>query len=53
MIVGIKLGENGKVYYFKADGFNLSVGDNVIVDTEKGCQFGTVSSLNIEENKNM
>ena len=53
MVVGIKLDENGKVYYFKSTGFNLSVGDNVIVDTEKGSQYGTVSILNIEENENM
>ena len=53
MVVGFKLDENGKVYYFKSTGFNLSVGDNVIVDTEKGSQYGTVSILNIEENENM
>ena len=53
MIVGIKFGENSKVYYFKENGFNLSEGDNVIVDTEKGSQYGTVVSLSIEENKKM
>ena len=50
MIVGIKFGDNSKVYSFNADGFNLSEGDNVIVDTEKGSQYGTVVSLNIEKN---
>ena len=53
MIVGIKFGDNSKVYYFKSDGFNLSEGDNVIVDTEKGNQYGTVVALNIEANKKM
>ena len=53
MVVGIKLDENGKTYYFKSMGLNLSIGDNVIVDTEKGSQYGTVSALNIEENNNM
>ena len=31
MVVGIKLNENGKTYYFNSDGFNLNIGDNVIV----------------------
>ena len=53
MIVGIKFGENSKTYNFAAAGFNLSEGDNVIVDTEKGSQYGTVVALNLENNKNM
>ena len=53
MIVGVKLGENSKTYYFDSDGFNLKESDNVIVDTEKGCQFGIVVSTSIEDNKNL
>ena len=52
MIVGIKLGENGKTYFFNSNGFNLDVSDNVIVETEKGLQFGIVSTVNIDESKN-
>jgi len=53
MVVGVKLGENSKTYYFDADGFNLNENDNVIVDTEKGCQYGTVVTTSIEDNKNI
>jgi len=49
MIVGIKLNENGKTYYFNANGFNLNEGDNVIVETEKGLQYGTVSITSVDE----
>ena len=34
MIVGIKLGDNGKTYFFNSNGFNLNVSDSVIVETE-------------------
>ena len=52
MIVGIKLNDNGKTYYFNSNGFNLNDGDNVIVETEKGLQFGEVTTTNIDESKN-
>ena len=52
MIVGIKLGDNGKTYFFNSNGFNLSVSDNVIVETEKGLQFGIVTELSIDESQN-
>ena len=42
MVVGIKLNKNGKVYFFDSNGYNLSNGDNVIVETEKGLQYGDV-----------
>ena len=51
MVVGIKLNENGKTYYFNSNGFNLNEGDNVIVETEKGLQFGTVATTLIDESK--
>ena len=53
MVVGIKLGENSKTYYFDADCFNLKETDNVIVDTAKGCQYGTVVLTSIDDNKNI
>ena len=50
MIVGIRLNENGKTYYFNSNGFNLNNGDNVIVETEKGLQFGEVVCETVENN---
>ena len=52
MVVGIKLNDNGKVYYFNANGFNLNEGDNVIVETEKGLQFGNVVTTSVEGTNN-
>lgn len=52
MVVGVKLTDNGKTYFFNSNGFNLNVGNQVIVETEKGLQYGEVVSLIDEENKN-
>ena len=52
MIVGIKLNDNGKTYFFNSNGFNLNDGDNVIVETEKGYQFGYVVDINVDVSKN-
>ncbi len=41
-IVGIKLGNNSKIYYFDADGVNVHENSTVIVETEKGLQYGVV-----------
>jgi len=44
-IFGINFKENGKVYYFSAgENFDLEKDDNVIVETEKGQQFGKIIS---------
>ena len=45
MIVGIRLNENGKTYYFNSNGFILKEKDSVIVETEKGLQFGEVVNV--------
>ena len=52
MVVGIKLTDNGKTYFFNSNGFNLNVSDSVIVETEKGLQFGIVTELSIDESQN-
>ena len=52
MIVGIKLNDNGKTYFFNSNGFNLNEGDNVIVETEKGLQFGNVVDVMVDVSKN-
>ena len=51
MVVGIKLSDNGKTYYFNSNGYNLNNGDNVIVETEKGLQYGEVVASEEEEVK--
>lgn len=52
MVVGIRLSDAGKTYYFNSNGFNLKDGDNVIVETEKGFQFGTVVTTVVDDSKN-
>ncbi len=42
--VGIEFKENGKIYFFDKDNLELSLGDKVIVETERGIQFGTVAA---------
>ena len=41
-IVGVTFNKKGRVYNFDAVHFDLNIGDNVIVETEKGLQYGTV-----------
>lgn len=43
-VVGISLGSNGKIYYFSPNNLNLKKGITVIVETERGTQFGTVET---------
>lgn len=44
-VVGVKLNDVGKVYYFNANDVNVHENDTVIVETEKGLQYGTVVRL--------
>jgi len=41
-IVGIRFKKAGKIYYFHPGGFTLQVGDDVIVETARGLEFGRV-----------
>ena len=41
---GITFKDDGKVYYFKSDNFTCPINVTVIVETEKGLQFGKVVS---------
>ena len=41
-VVGVKLNDNCKVYYFDASDVNVDENTTVIVETEKGLQYGTV-----------
>ena len=42
-VVGVKFKETGKSYYFAPGGFNPPMGENVIVETARGLELGTVS----------
>lgn len=42
-IVGVKFKEAGKLYYFSPGKLHVKVGDNVIVETARGLEFGTVA----------
>lgn len=44
-VVGIRFKKVGKIYYFSPEGFELSLGDEVIVETIRGIEFGQVVIL--------
>lgn len=46
-ICGVKFRDSGKIYYFKADGFDLKKNITVVVDTEKGEQFAKVAETHV------
>ena len=50
-IVGIRFKNNGKVYYFLPDGLKFAVGQNVIVKTARGLEYGTTVIANRVVNK--
>ena len=43
-VVGIKFDSANRLYYFETNSLDLNKGDKVVVETEKGIQFGTVST---------
>jgi len=47
-VVGVKFKNAGKVYYFDPDIFEVSIGTNVIVETARGMEFGTIA-MNAKE----
>ncbi len=47
-VVGVAFNKKGRVYNFNANGHDLNIGDTVIVETEKGYQYGFVIN-NIKE----
>ena len=42
-VVGVKFKEAGKLYYFSPGENQVEVGDNVIVETARGLEFGKVT----------
>ena len=47
-IVSVKFKKDGKGYYFDSNDLELNVDDYVLVETEKGIQFGIVKEVNID-----
>ena len=47
-VVSVKFKDGGREYFFDPDGIPLTAGENVIVETQNGIEFGTVSVANHE-----
>ena len=45
-VVGVRFKKVGKIYYFDAGDIEVKTGDNVIVETARGIEFGTVALAN-------
>ena len=43
-IVNVEFKKGGKQYVFYDNNLEINVGDNVVVETERGQQFGTIVS---------
>ncbi|MEA4989104.1 MAG: stage 0 sporulation family protein [Anaerovorax sp.] len=43
-VASVRFKTAGKVYYFDPDGLELSQGDNVIVETARGMEYGTLTA---------
>ena len=41
-VIGVRFRKAGKMYYFDPAGFDINVGDNVIVETARGIEYGKV-----------
>lgn len=50
--VGVEFKKNGKQYTFFDNDIELSIGDNVIVETERGLQFGQVAAIHSSVDNN-
>lgn len=51
-VVGVKINNSDKIDYFDSNNFNLKKNLTVIVDTERGLQFGKVCEIHDELNDN-
>jgi len=41
-VIGVRFRKAGKIYYFDPAGYDINVGDNVIVETARGIEYGKV-----------
>lgn len=48
IIVGVKFGNSGKIYYFDPKGIDFQAGDNVIVETVRGLEYAKIGLGNTE-----
>ena len=51
-VAGVRFKTAGKIYYFDPDTFDVKNGDNVIVETARGMEYGTVTMDVTEVNEN-
>src|SRR5574344_119304 len=51
VIVGVKFGENGKIYSFDPQNIECQVGNKIIVETSQGLAVGTVGVANTIANE--
>ena len=51
-VCGVRFNDKGRMYYFSFDSLNLEKDDEVIVETEKGLQYGFVSKPYFEIDEN-
>ena len=38
-VIGVRFRDNGKIYYFASEQFEVEVGQNVIVETARGVDY--------------
>lgn len=50
-VVGIKFKDNNRIYYFSPNALKIKIDDYVIVETERGLQYGKAVTEIIEENE--
>lgn len=52
-VIGVRFRDNGKIYYFSGGNLGVKVGDNVIVETARGVEYGRVvlGDREVEEEK--
>ena len=43
VVVGVRFKPNGKAYFFDPNGLSLKAGDNVVVETMRGLEYGNIS----------
>ena len=41
-VIGVRFRTAGKIYYFDPAGLDIKIGDNVIVETARGIEYGYV-----------
>ncbi len=45
-VVGVRFRQTGKIYYFDPNGFKVDVGENIIVETARGLEYGQTVAEN-------